>query len=148
MKNRHLLILGILLALVLVLLTTAIAGASPFKPGRELTKTVLAAPIVPNDFAKPHSDAWTDFYLDKYAASSYVIRVAGDSQESLRGGLAELYAAKAKPLAPKQGIAPHSDAWNAFYFDRNVNTHWAHDVKNSNLVPQRSKGLSRWDLLP
>lgn len=154
MKTRYQLTLSALLAALLITLNVAALGAMPLKPGNELAKRVYTAPVKPNSGVKAHSDEWTDAYLDKHAATSFAINAGTEIETPIRGGMAG-QTANAKPIAPKLGIAPHSEAWNAFYFDRNVNT----QLPNVRNIPAVSwdgkhaggaigKNLNRWDLLP
>jgi hypothetical protein len=134
MKTRQL-TLGTLLALTLLMLTLSAVYARQYDWGTQLFP-VNKAPVGPNANLKPHGDAWTDFYLDKGAATTLPLHVETESLK-IRGGLAEAYAERAKPVTPRLGIAPHSDAWNAFYFDRNVNDRIASPVSEE---PQLWRG--------
>lgn len=154
MKTRYQITLGLAFAVLLIALNVTALGAMPLKPGNELAKRVVAAPVKPNSGVKAHSDEWNAAYLDKYTATSFVISTGDETEEPIRGGMAKTIAT-AKPITPKFGIAPHSEAWNAFYFDRNVNT----QLPNVWNIPAASfdtkyaggtfgKNLNRWDLLP
>lgn len=154
MKTRYQFTLGLALAVLLIALNVTALGAMPLKPGSELAKRVDALPIKTHNGVKAHSDEWTAAYLDKHAAASFPTNLGKATDELVRGGMAKTIA-NAKPITPKFGIAPHSEAWNAFYFDRNVNTQlpnvWnipaaSFDTKNTGGT--FGKNLNRWDLLP
>jgi hypothetical protein len=154
MKTRYQLTVGMLFAALLTTLTLSGLGAAPTDPGRELTKTVLAVPEIPHGNIKPHSDAWNDFYLDKFAATSFPIDVEQGEAEPVRGGIAEAYAAKPQARV-FSSAAPHSQAWDTFQLDRNVNTQlpnvWnipAVSLDGKHAGGAIGKNLNRWDLLP
>lgn len=156
MKTRYQLSLSLALAALFAVLNFAALGAMPLKPGEALAKRVYNAPVKPHGGLRAHSDEWTAVYLDKNGATSFHINSGNETAEPIRGGMASEFA-KAKPILPHTGIAPHSPAWDAFYFDRSVNTHLP-NLWNSNLpglqgtgaktIAKLGKGISRWDLEP
>jgi hypothetical protein len=109
-------------AVALTLMTAALLSAAPLEPGKELRQRAYNAPIAPHAFLKAHSEAWNDAYFDKNTRTQPVLDIPVTPHEKLRGGLAEQQALNAIPQPRKIGARAHSDAWNNYYFDRNVNT--------------------------
>jgi hypothetical protein len=113
------------IALTLLTLTWTALLAAPTKPGNELKQELGNAPIPPRLIVKAHSDAWNNYYFDRNAATELPIYFENVSRGELRGGLAGYRSLPAKPIAPRPNLKAHSDAWNAYYFDRNVNARLA-----------------------
>jgi hypothetical protein len=120
--KKHKLLVGLLAALALTVLTGALLLAAPSEPGKEL-KQELGAPIPPRPFIKAHSEEWNDAYFDKLTRTQPVLHIEQVPHGKVRGGLAEQQALNAAPEPRKAGVQAHSDAWNDYYFDRNVNSH-------------------------
>jgi hypothetical protein len=87
------------------------------------TAILIAAPIPPRHVVKAHSDEWNARYFERNVNTSFTAPVTEYIPPGLRqGGLAGYQRDVAKPIPPRQLFKAHSDAWNAYYFERNVNT--------------------------
>jgi hypothetical protein len=101
------------------------------------------APIVPPRGVKAHSDEWTNYYLDRYAVTELKLHVPQEDRGLARGGMAEAYSARTIPIAPRRGVKPHSDEWNAVQFDRYGNLNIVSPVIDHQERGQWRGGLAR-----
>ena len=130
-------------ALALTLMTAALLSAAPLEPGKELRQRAYNAPIAPHAFLKAHSEAWNDAYFDKNTRTRPVLDIPVTPHEKLRGGLAEQQALNAVPQPRKFTAQAHSDAWNNYYFDRNVNAHITSHATEYSSPSLRRGGLAK-----
>ena len=68
-----------------------------------------------------HSDEWNNTYFDRNVNTNFIMHEADTEWTMRRGGLAGT-APSLEPIVPQPHLTAHTDAWNAYYFDRNVNT--------------------------
>jgi hypothetical protein len=114
--------LATMVALTLITLTAAIILAAPTEPGKELKTELGNAPILPPHKVVPHSDEWNSKYFDRNVATTLPYYFEYTTRGQMRGGLAKPLTTDLKPIAPHPTVKAHSDSWNTYYFDRNVNT--------------------------